>query len=122
MYLKQLDIEGYKNFRSLFSITFSNALNVIVGENSSGKSAIIDALRLLLLEDEFGRSTVLDTDFNRPFDKPKEQTKSFRIHGIFDGMSQEQQVAFLPWTDINGHAFLTLLVDNKQNRYGKYTV
>lgn len=120
MYLKQLEIEGYKNFRHPFTIAFSNALNVIVGENSSGKSAIIDAIRLLLLEDEFGRSTVLDTDFNKPFDKPKEQAKSFRIHGKFDGMSQEQKVAFLPWTDPNGQASLTLLVDNKQNRYGRY--
>ncbi len=120
MYVRQLEIEGYKNFRRPFTIVFSNALNVIVGENSSGKSAIIDAIRLLLLEDEFGRSTVLDTDFNKPFDKPKEQARSFRIHGIFNGMSQEQKVAFLPWTDPNGQACLTLLVDNKQNRYGRY--
>lgn len=120
MFLKQLDIEGYKNFRSPFSIIFSNALNVIVGENSSGKSAIIDAIRLLLLEDEFGRSPVSDTDFNRPFDSPGAQAKSFRIHGKFDGMSQEQSVAFLPWTDLKGQASLTLLVDNKQNHYGRY--
>jgi len=120
MYLKQLDIEGYKNFRVPFIITFSNALNVIVGENGSGKSAIIDALRLLLLEDEFGRSTVSDTDFNRPFDKPKEQAMSFRIRGKFDGMSQEQKVAFLTWTEPNGQVSLTLQVDNKQNRYGRY--
>ena len=119
MYLKQLEIEGYKNFRSPFTVTFSDALNVIVGENGSGKSAIIDAIRLLLLEDEYGRSQVSDTDFNRPFDKPKEQAKSFRIRGRFDGLSQEQTVAFLLWTD-QGQASLTLLVDNKQNRYGRY--
>jgi len=94
-------------------------LNVIVGENGSGKSAIIDAIRLLLLEDEYGRSPVSDTDFNRPFDKPKEQAKSFRIRGRFDGLSQEHTVTFLPWTD-QGQAYLTLLVDNKQNRYGRY--
>jgi len=119
MYLKQLEIEGYKNFRSPFIITFSSALNVIVGENGSGKSAIIDAIRLLLLEDEFGRSPISDTDFNRPFDKPREQAKSFRIRAKFDGLSQEQTVTFLPWID-QGQAFLTLLVDNKQNHYGRY--
>lgn len=120
MFLKQLDIEGYKNFRTPFSIIFCSALNVIVGENGSGKSAIIDAIRLLLLEDEFGRSPVSDTDFNRPFDRPKEQARSFRIHGKFEGMSQEQSVAFLPWIDLKGQASLTLLVDNKQNHYGRY--
>ncbi len=86
MYLKQLEIEGYKNFRSPFIVTFSDALNLIVGENGSGKSAIIDAIRLLLLEDEYGRSPVSDTDFNRPFDKPKEQARSLRIRGRFDGL------------------------------------
>lgn len=119
MYLKQLEVEGYKNFRNPFIITFSDALNVVVGENSSGKSAVIDAIRLLLLEDEYGRSPISDTDFNRPFDKPKEQSKSFRIRGRFDGLSQDQTVTFLPWTD-QRLATLTLVVDNKQNRYGRY--
>ncbi|MBW2098992.1 MAG: ATP-binding protein [Deltaproteobacteria bacterium] len=43
-------------------------LNVIVGENASGKTAIIDAIRLLLREDEFGHSPVTESDFHRPFD------------------------------------------------------
>ncbi len=76
MYLKQLDIEGYKNFRSPFSIAFSNALSVIVGENGSGKTAIIDAVRLLLLEDEFGRSPESDSDFNLPFTITMDKTSS----------------------------------------------
>jgi putative ATP-dependent endonuclease of the OLD family len=120
MYLKQLDIQGYKNFHSPFSINFTNALNVIVGENGSGKSAIIDAIRQLLLEDEFGRSSVQDTDFNRPFSKPNENAKSFRIQGQFDGMSQEQKVAFLPWMNPSGQASLSLLANNKQDHYGRY--
>lgn len=118
MYLKQLEIEGYKNFRNKFSVNISSALNVIVGENGSGKSAIIDAIRLLLLEDEFGRSPISEADFNRPFNEPNEQAKSFRVRGTFDGLSQEQSVAFISWHD-QGHTVLTLLVDNKENRYGK---
>jgi len=103
MYLQHLEIEGYKNFRSKFKVNFSPRLNVMVGENGSGKSAVIDAIRQLLLEDEYGRSPMSDTDFNRPFDKPKEQAVSFRIRGQFDGLSPEQTVMFLPWTE-NGQA------------------
>ena len=119
MYLQHLEIEGYKNFRSKFKVNFSPGLNVMVGENGSGKSAVIDAIRQLLLEDEYGRSPMSDTDFNRPFDKPKEQAASFRIRGQFDGLSPEQTVMFLPWAE-NGQAILTLEVENKQNRYGRF--
>ncbi len=35
-------------------------------------------------------------------------------------MSQQEKVAFLPWTDLKGQASLTLLVDNKQNHYGRH--
>jgi len=45
MYLKNLDI---KNFRAIkeASFTFDKGLNIIIGENNSGKTAIIDALRI----------------------------------------------------------------------------
>ncbi len=54
MYLKSISITGYKNFGNEFSIELNNGLNVLVGENGVGKSAIIDAIRHLLQEDEFG--------------------------------------------------------------------
>ncbi|MDO9341020.1 MAG: AAA family ATPase, partial [Bacteroidales bacterium] len=45
MYLKNLFI---KNFRAIkeASFTFDKGLNIIIGENNSGKTAIIDALRI----------------------------------------------------------------------------
>jgi predicted ATP-dependent endonuclease of OLD family len=120
MYLSNLNIEGYKNFRDSFEIKFSKGLNVLVGENSVGKSAIIDALRLLLLEDEFGRNLVSESDFHSPFDKPNSPVAAFRIFGIFNGLSQEEKVAFLPWTDENGNATLTVQVDNKLTPRGRF--
>ena len=54
MYLKDLYISGFKNFAGEFKVSFNNGLSVLVGENGVGKSAVIDALRHLLLEDEFG--------------------------------------------------------------------
>lgn len=120
MFLERIEIEGYKNFSEKIVIEFQKGLNVLVGENGSGKSTIIDAIRLLLLEDEFGRAPISDTDFHRPFDKPNEQANSFRLYGKFSNLSQNESVGFLPWTDLEGNASLTLLVDNKPNFRGLY--
>jgi len=120
MYLESLDIEGYKNFRDHFEIKFSKDLNVLVGENGMGKSAVIDAIRLLLLEDEFGRNLVSDSDFHTPFAKPKEPVEFFQIHGIFNNLSREESVAFLPWLDENDKATLTLHVQNKPTPRGRF--
>ena len=120
MHLGSLSIEGYKLFRDPFEIKFSKGLNVLVGENGVGKSAIIDAIRLLLLEDEFGRNLVSETDFHAPFDKPQKPVEFFRVHGLFSRLSQEESVAFLPWTEENQQATLTLQVENKLNPRGRF--
>jgi len=120
MYLRELQIEGYKGFREPFSVSLQKGLNVIVGENASGKTAIIDAIRHLLREDEFGHTPVSESDFHRPFDRSLESAKSFRLRAEFANLSEKEHVAFLPWSDVNGNASLTLLADNKQNHRGHY--
>lgn len=120
MFLSELNIEGYKNFGQKTKVCLHKGLNVLVGENAVGKTAIINALRLLFPEDDY-RKPISDSDFHRPFSKTKEDaSKSFIINGKFKGMSQPETVAFLPWTDIDGNATLTLQVDNKTNNKGKY--
>jgi len=120
MYLEKLTIEGYKNFCKPFEINFSGGLDVLVGENGTGKSAIIDAIRLLLQENEFGRSLVSDKDFHTPFDNPKKTVNSFHICGFLKGLTNEEKAAFLPWTDEKGNAILTLQAENKINSYGRF--
>ena len=120
MYLEKLTIEGYKNFCKPFEINFSGKLDVLIGENSTGKSAIIDALRLLLQENEFGRSIISDKDFHTPFDDPKKTVNSFHICGFFKGLTKGEKAAFLPWTDEQGNAILTLQAENKINSYGRF--
>jgi putative ATP-dependent endonuclease of the OLD family len=120
MYLNRVQIEGYKCFSDRLDITLSDGLNVIVGENGVGKSAVIDAVRLLLLEDEFGRSPISETDFYRSFTESEKQSNSFKLIGYFDNLSKEEQVAFLPWTDLDGRASVTLLIDDKPNHLGRY--
>ncbi|HIH36383.1 MAG TPA: AAA family ATPase [Methanocellales archaeon] len=120
MYLRELHIEGYKGFKEPFSVSLQKGLNVIVGENASGKTAIINAIRLLLREDEFGHTPIIESDFHRPFGHSAESAKAFRLRAEFSDLSEKEHVAFLPWSDINGDASLTLLIENKQNHRGQY--
>jgi predicted ATP-dependent endonuclease of OLD family len=120
MYLRELQIEGYKGFMEPFSISLQKGLNVIVGENASGKTAIIDAIRLILRENEFGHAPVNESDFYRAFDRSPKSAQAFRLRAGFADLSETEHVAFLPWSDVNGDASLTLIVDNKQNHRGNY--
>jgi len=42
MYISKLDIEGYKNAFHLSTITLNKGLNILLGENGCGKTAIIN--------------------------------------------------------------------------------
>lgn len=120
MYISQLDISGYKGVKGPTKIEFQEGLNVIVGENASGKTAIVDAIRLLLREDEFGHTPINNTDFHRPFEKPNDVAKSMNLSMRFAELSSSEQVAFLPWREGTDAASLSLHVDNKANHRDRY--
>ncbi len=50
MYLKRLDMYGFKSFMDRLSVSFDYAITAIVGPNGSGKSNITDAIRWVLGE------------------------------------------------------------------------
>ena len=47
MYISELRLENFRKYKNV-NINFNEGLNIIVGENNSGKTAIIDAIRILL--------------------------------------------------------------------------
>jgi putative ATP-dependent endonuclease of OLD family len=63
LYISKLDIEGYRNCRIRSEIIFNQGLNILVGENASGKTTIINALRMLLRENEFAYMNIKEEDF-----------------------------------------------------------
>ena len=48
MYVKKVNIRDYKCFEGMFSVEFNNGVNILVGDNETGKSTILEATNLAL--------------------------------------------------------------------------
>ncbi|MBS9834200.1 AAA family ATPase [Vibrio parahaemolyticus] len=116
MYLSNLKAEGFRCFSKEFNIQLTDGLNVIVGENGAGKTAIISAIRQLFHDSESGIYSVTSDDFFSPFVARGKTASSFSISAEFDGLDVGDKVAFLPWVGASNTALLNLQAENKEIR------
>lgn len=100
MFLKEVEYWDFRKYKSLddspgLTVTFHKGMNLIVGENDAGKTAIIDGLKLLLgtLSDEYDK--ILDTDFYTQ--DGKNFSEDFKITAYFADLSDEESATFLEW-------------------------
>lgn len=93
MYLSKLTIT---NFRHLADVTldFVPGLNVILGPNNIGKSAVVDALRSLLAGHEDPYPKITADDVHRPKDG-NVPSGDIVFKFVFSGLSAEDEADFL---------------------------
>ena len=99
MYLAELTI---KNFRKLREVTlkFQPGLNVLVGPNNVGKSAVIDALRTLLAGHDETYPRLDGSDRHRPHEG--DPTGDISFHFVFRDLSLEDEADFIAALKPNG--------------------
>lgn len=95
MYLRQLDI---KNFRSCYDvkIEFRPDITLLVGENNSGKSNVVEALRLA--------TTPLNRRATRWFDEPDLshgcEAEEAQFRATYDGLTTAQRAYYVAALDV----------------------
>ncbi|EAU5320266.1 AAA family ATPase [Salmonella enterica] len=92
MYLAELTIKNFRKLRDT-KLKFQPGLNVLVGPNNVGKSAVVDALRTLLAghDEPYPRLDV--SDRHRP--KEGEPAGDISFHFVFKDLSLEDEADFI---------------------------
>lgn len=109
MYISQLKLWNFRKYGSQdfsiditkphASIDFKPKMNVLIGENDSGKTAIIDAIRIVLKTHAYDWYRIEDDDFYLA------KAPSFRIEIIIRGLTNSQAshfIEWLGWEDMDG--------------------
>jgi putative ATP-dependent endonuclease of the OLD family len=117
MYLSKVTIKGYRGIKDL-EINFNKDINIIIGENASCKTAVIDALRLLYnLGNQQRNIWVKKDDFFVDTSKsPIETDKKIILTYDFKRLSDKQKGAFYEYLVIDeeeDYARMTLIYEEK---------
>lgn len=105
MYISELKIRNFRSFSDDENIIeFNPGLNVLVGENDSGKSAILDAIRLVLGTTDLGWNAVEEKDFFN-----EDTSREILIVLRFSDLSETEKATFLEYlTYEEGNTYLYL--------------
>lgn len=105
MYLSKLRLWNFRKYNSGpdgtpgLEVNFHEGLNVLIGENDSGKTAIIDAIRYVLKTQSGEFIQFDDKDFYQ--DTNGNRTDEFKIECVFDGLNEQDSGLFWEWLSWN---------------------
>lgn len=105
MYLSRLRLWNFRKYCSGadnkpgVEVLFHEGLNVLIGENDSGKTAIIDAIRYVLRTQSGEYIQFDDKDFYQ--DEHGNRRDEFKIECVFDGLNEQDSGLFWEWLSWN---------------------
>lgn len=105
MYISNLKLWNFRKYGSLnfdlqspnLIVPFNRQMNILIGENDSGKSAIIDAIKLVLKTHAYEWIKVEETDF---FSDGNEVSENLRIEIEFSGITNQEAAHFTEWCGV----------------------
>lgn len=105
MYLSTLRLWNFRKYCAMadgkpgLEIHFQEGVNVLIGENDSGKTAIVDAIRYVLRTQSGEFIQFEDKDF---YQEPDGNRKDeFKIECVFDGINEQDAGLFWEWLSWN---------------------
>lgn len=119
MYLQNLKLWNFRKYgnpsgtldldHSALNLTFHQGINVLIGENDSGKTAIIDAIKLALKTHANEWIKVDDDDFYQ-------NSNELRIELIIAGFTSQEASHFTEWLSWDGtNSYLHLVLQAKRD-------
>ena len=116
MYLSKLNIWNFRKFGQTSKdgviypgahICFNNNLNLLVGENDSGKTTIIDAIKYVLYTRSYDYFSFSLDDFHLPPGcvNDNDRAETFTIECVFKGFSDIEAKNFLEWLSIDHEGY-----------------
>lgn len=109
MIISELRVYDFRQFKSVdgapgLKITFHKGLNALIGENDSGKTAVIDALKLVLLTQSNEYIRPSDEDFYKPVGE--DACSEFKIDCTISEFTQNEAKNFIEYLSFNKAEYL----------------
>ena len=102
MYLSELKIWNFRKYggtelekEPALKIEFNKGLNVLIGENNSGKTAIVDAIKYVLKTNSYEYIRLEEKDFFQ--ETNGERKKEMKIECHFKDLTECEGGKFLEW-------------------------
>lgn len=97
MFLSQMTLKNFRKYTEL-TINFHKGLNALVGENDSGKSTIIDAIKIVLSTQSDDYIAITEDDFFT--DSDGKSATEFSIQCIIENFEVEELKNFIEFTTV----------------------